>query len=158
MPIDTAKVSGRRQLRFNSLDDILEEVDRLDQGEVVSIGNWSPGQNLKHLTILMVGCLDGIQVEVPLALRLAASLLKRRILSRPMTPGMQLPQAAAVLMPEETTWEEGVRGIRTALLRMKSEPERHAHPVFGALTRERWDQLHCRHSELHLSFLSPKVR
>ncbi|MFM7158861.1 MAG: DUF1569 domain-containing protein, partial [Planctomycetaceae bacterium] len=66
MPIDTAKVSGRRPLRFHSLDDILEEVDRLDQGEVVSIGNWTPGQNLRHLTILMVGCLDGIQVEVPL--------------------------------------------------------------------------------------------
>ena len=157
MPVDTSKVTGRRQLKFNTLDDILADVERLDQGKVRSLGNWSPGQNLKHLTILMVACLDGIDVKVSFLMRIAVSLMKGRILTKQMSPGLQLPKAAAVLLPAETSWEEGVQGIRAALMRMKTEPERHAHPVLGTLTREQWDQLHCRHGELHLSFLVPEA-
>lgn len=157
MPVDTSKVTGRRQLKFNTLDDILDDVERLYQGKVRSLGNWSPGQNLKHLTILMVGCLDGIDVKVPFLTRIAVSLMKGRILTKPMSPGLQLPKAAAALLPAETSWEEGVQGIRAALMRMKTEAPRHAHPVLGTLGREQWDQLHCRHCELHLSFLVPET-
>jgi hypothetical protein len=157
MPIDTSTVTGRRQLKFNSLDDILADVDHLYQGKVRSLGNWSPGQNLAHLTILMVGCLDGIDVDVPFLTRIAVSLVKGRILTKPMSPGLQLPKAAAALLPAETSWEQGVQGIRTALIRMKTQAERYAHPVLGRLTREQWDQLHCRHCELHLSFLVPET-
>lgn len=153
MPIDTSKVTGRRTLIFNTLDEIIDDVDYLCQGNVRSLGNWSPGQNLDHLTILMLGCLDGIDVKVPIVTRTAVKFMKGRILSRQMSPGLRLPKAAAVLLPSETTWEEGVRQIRKALNRMKTETQRHAHPVLGALRREQWDQLHCRHCELHLSFL-----
>ena len=31
MPVDTAKVQGRRTLHFNSLDDILADVEKLNQ-------------------------------------------------------------------------------------------------------------------------------
>lgn len=153
MPIDTSKVTGRRQLKFNTLDEILDDVEHLCHGKVRSLGNWSPGQNLKHLTILMLACLDGIDVKVPFLTRMAVSLMKGRILTKRMSPGLQLPKAAAALLPAETSWEEGVREIRTALIRMKTESQRHAHPVLGTLGREQWDQLHCRHCELHLSFL-----
>ena len=44
MSVDTAKVEGRRTLHFHSLDDILADVERLNQGKVRPIGNWSPGQ------------------------------------------------------------------------------------------------------------------
>ncbi len=101
----------------------------------------------------MLGCLDGIDVKVPFVTRTAVKLMKGRILSKQMSPGLRLPKAAAVLLPLETTWEEGVREIRTALNRMKTETQRRAHPVLGAMRREQWDQLHCRHCELHLSFL-----
>ena len=46
MTVDTAKVEGRRTLHFTSLDEILAEVERLNQGKVRAIGNWSPGQVL----------------------------------------------------------------------------------------------------------------
>ena len=26
-------------------------------------------------------------------------------------------------------------------------------PVFGPMTHEEWEQLHCRHAELHFSFI-----
>jgi hypothetical protein len=157
MPVDTAKVTDRRQLKFNTLDDILADVERLKAGKVRSLGNWSPGQNLKHLEILMIGCLDGIEVKVSFLMRIAVSLLKGRVLTKPMSAGLQLPKAAAALLPAETSWEDGVQGICAALLRMKTEVHRHAHPVLGALTRDQWDQLHCRHCELHLSFLVPEA-
>jgi len=157
MPVDTSKVTGRRQIKFNTLDDILADVERLYQGKVRSLGNWSPGQNLKHLTILMIACLDGIEVKVSFLTRIAVRLMKSRILTKPMSPGLQLPKAAAALLPVETSWEVGVQEIRAALLRMKTEVQRHAHPVLGTLTREQWDQLHCRHCELHLSFLVPET-
>lgn len=157
MTINTSKVTGRRKLAFNTLDEILDDVDYLCQGKVRSLGNWSPGQNLNHLTILMLGCLDGIDVKVPFLTRTAVSLIKRRILTKQMSPGLQLPKAAAALLPSETTWEQGVQEIRTALNRMKTESQRHAHPVLRELSREQWDQLHCRHCELHLSFLVPEA-
>jgi len=153
MSIDTSKVTGRRELKFNTLDEILNDVEHLCQGKVRSLGNWSPGQNVRHLTILMLGCLDGIDLEVPFLTRMAVSLAKGRILTKRMSPGLQLPKAADALLPAETSWEEGVQEMRTALIRMKTESQRHAHPALGKLSREQWDQLHCRHCELHLSFL-----
>jgi hypothetical protein len=154
MSVNTAKVAGRRQLKFNSLDDILADVDRMNQGKVRSLGNWSPGQVLKHCTIVMNGCLDGIDVKAPWVMRIFAALcLRNRFVTRPMSAGFKLPKSAAALLPDETTWDDGVRGIRVALTRMKAENQRHPHPLLGTLTREQWDQLHCRHCELHLSFL-----
>ena len=58
MTIKTSKVTGRRNVTFHTLDDILDDIDFLCQGEVQSLGNWTPGQNLNHLTILMHACLD----------------------------------------------------------------------------------------------------
>ncbi len=95
--------------------------------------------------------------KAPLVIRIIAScFMKNRFLTKPMTAGFQLPKSAAALLPAETSWDDGVQGFRTALLRMKAESQRHPHPLLGTLTREQWDQLHCRHCELHLSFLVPQ--
>jgi Protein of unknown function (DUF1569) len=155
--VKTAKVTGRRQLKFSTLDEILADVERLNQGKVRALGNWSPGQNLTHLAIIMNGCLDGIPYQAPFYIQTAGWFLKKRFLKNPMPAGFDLPKAAAAqLVPGDTSWEDGLRQFRTALQRMKTESQRHPHPVLGELTREQWDQLHCRHSELHLSFLIPE--
>jgi len=155
--VNTAKVTGRRQLKFNTLDEILADVERLAQGKVRAIGNWSPGQNIKHLALIMNGCMDGIPYKAPFYLRAVAWFLKNKFVKNPMPAGFDLPKAAAAqLVPGDTSWEEGTQALRTALQRLKTEPQRHPHPVLGELTREQWDQLHCRHSELHLSFLIPE--
>jgi hypothetical protein len=155
--IDTSNVTGRRQLQFNCIDDMLADVERLAQSkEVRALGNWSGGQVLRHLTIIMNGSIDGVPPMMPGAVRFMIRLLaKRRILSRPMAPGFKLPARAAMLIPPETTWEEGLNEFRRAAGRLKSESARKQHPAFGPLTREEWDRLHCRHAELHLSFLVP---
>jgi Protein of unknown function (DUF1569) len=156
MPVDTAKVEGRRTLHFNSLDDILADVERLNQGKVRAIGNWSPGQVLKHLTVPMIWCLDGAQLKGSWIIRIVGWLIKNRILRKPMSAGFKLSNDFAEhLVPPETSWEDGLQAIRTAIARMKAESQRHPSPFLGEMTREQWDQLHCRHSELHLSFLIP---
>lgn len=157
MPVDTAKVQGRRVLKFNSLDDILADVERLNQSKLRALGNWSPGQILKHVSINMIWCLDGAPVTAPWFVRLIGWLVKNRFLTKPMSAGFTLPKATADhLVPGETSWEDGVQAIRTAIGRLKAESQRHRSPFLGELTREQWDQLHCRHCELHLSFLIPE--
>lgn len=156
MPIETAKIEGRRTLHFNTLDDILADVDRLAQGKVRALGNWSPGQLLKHLTVPMVWCLDGAPFKAAWYIRFFGWLMKKRFLRNSMTAGFKLPDDfARQLVPGETTWEDGLQAFRTLIARMKTEAQRHPSPFLGDLTREQWEQLHCRHCELHLSFLLP---
>ena len=58
--IDTGKVAGRRELHFNSLDDILADVDRLASSrEIRTLGNWSAGQIFEHVARVMDKSIDG---------------------------------------------------------------------------------------------------
>ena len=83
-------------------------------------------------------------------------LMKQRIISRPMSPGFKLPgRAEKELVAPPTPLEEAVQNLRQALGRLKAESHREPHPAFGPFTRDEWEQLHCRHCELHLSFLVP---
>ena len=159
MSVDTTKVEGRRTLKFNSLDDILADLERLNQGPVRNLGNWTPGQLLKHLTMPMVWCLDGTSLRSPWHMRFFGWLIKNRILNSPMPAGFKMPADLAERMPpSETTWEDGLQTLRAVIARLKAESQRYPSPFLGELTRQQWDQLHCRHCELHLSFLIPADR
>ena len=156
--IDTTKVAERRPLHFDGLDDILADVDRLaNSREVRALGNWSAGQVLQHLAVVMTKSIDGFTARPPAPVRWIARLLfKRRFLTRPMSAGFRLPaNALAEIGPPPTGWDEGLRNIRHALKRLKTETPRQPHPVFGPMSPDEWVQIHCRHSELHLSFLIP---
>jgi hypothetical protein len=155
--IKTSRVAGRRQLHFNTLEDILADVDRLAAcKEVHNLGNWSPGQVLHHVALVMDKSIDGFAYHLPAVVRFVARLLKRRFLTRPMAAGYRMPSnAAKELGPPATSWEEGLQRIRTAIARLRGQTTRAPHPVFGKFTADEWGQLHCRHAELHLSFLVP---
>jgi hypothetical protein len=157
--IDTGSVTGRRHLRFNGLDDILVDVDRLASSSGVrTLGNWSAGQVLEHLANVMNKSIDGFESPFPPVLRLVMRLFfKQRLLNKPMAPGFKLPaKAAAELVPDSASFETGVQSIRQAIKRLQTESQRAPHAVLGPLTLDEWNRLHCRHSELHLSFLVPK--
>src|SRR3954466_2706665 len=105
MSVATKSVTGRRTLHFNNLDEMLADVERLNRGRVKALGNWSPGQVLKHLTILMTASLDGFRHRAPWFIRLVGKGMKRRLLTKPMSAGFQLPaKAAAELGPPPTEW------------------------------------------------------
>ena len=155
--MNACKTTSRRQLRFNCLEDIRADVENLAKSrEIQALGEWSPGQVLKHLALAMDMSIDGMPPTYPAFVRsLLRLLLKRRLLTKPMTPGFRLPQRASSLIPGPVSLEEGLTSFRTAFERLGRESKRSGHLAIGELTREEWDQLHCRHSELHLSFLVP---
>jgi len=159
MSVDTAKVEGRRTLKFNTLDEILADIEKLNQSKRRTIGNWSDGQILKHLSVPMAWCLDGAQLRAAWYIRLMGWLIKNRFLKNPMPPGFKLPAKFAEVLevPPTTSWDDGLQTIRTMIARMKAESQRHPSPFLGELTREQWEQLHCRHCELHLSFIIPEA-
>jgi len=157
MTVNTSKVANRRPLHFQTIDDILRDVEDLNRGKVKGLGNWSSGQILRHLATVMNGSIDGMSMRLPWFIRLLGKMVKGRILRKGMTPGFQLKgPAAAELVPPETSWEEGLQRFRQAIHRLQTEAKREPSPFLGAMTREEWDQLHCRHAELHLSFLVPE--
>jgi hypothetical protein len=59
------------------------------------------------------------------------------------------------LTPGETETAAGLKGLREAFSRLKATDQRAEHVVFGPLTKEEWNRFHCRHAEMHLSFIIP---
>ncbi len=155
--LDTSKVANRRTLKFASIDEVLADVDRLaSYKEVRALGNWSSGQVVQHLAMTMKNSIDGFESFVPAPMRLFLRLvMKRRFLTRPMPAGFKLPARATSMLPAAISFDEAVKNFREAHARLKAESRRAPHPAFGPMTIAEWNQIHCRHSELHLSFLVP---
>lgn len=156
--VDVRKVQGRRSVHFEQPEDILAEAEKLAQGPIRQLGNLSLGQTCGHLAEWMELSIDGgIPLDAPWWLKLVARSLKRLMLSRPLMAGYRLPpKAEAVLIPAaDTAAAAGIEHLRSALLRLRSESRRVPSPLLGPLSVEEWNRLHCRHAELHFSFLLP---
>lgn len=155
--VNTRRVTGRRTLHFNHPREILADAEQLVRGEFHTLGNLSAGQIFMHLARNIDMSIDGIPEQPhPLLRFFARTFLKRRALTKPMSPGIKLPAPFAKrLMPSETSTEAGLKGLREAIERLEATDQRQPSPLLGPLTKEEWNQLHCRHAELHLSFLVP---
>lgn len=124
MTVDTAKVTGRRGLRFESLDEIAEEAERIvATPQVRTLGNWSIGQILRHLAAGMHMSIDGSKHRSPWYFRWLGPLVKRRVLTRGMSAGFNLPRpmAATLIVSDDVSAESGLTALRDALRRLKRE-------------------------------------
>jgi hypothetical protein len=163
MTINT-KHATRRELHIGSLDELRAELDRIEAGQsagtLQTTGNWTPGQNLRHLAIFFRASLDGFPPgKPPAVLRWFVRVLfkKRAIAGKPAMPGFKLPAQFAWLEPSETTFEEGVSELRACLRRVEAgERMEQPSPVIGPLTHDEWIGVHCGHCSMHLSFLYPE--
>ena len=160
MSIDTSAVAERRTLRFQSLDDVVADAERLVQSpQVKMLGNWPLDQLLMHLATAINLSVDGNSFRAPWFIRLIAPLMKKRILTRGMRAGFRMPrEAEAAFYPKAPSTDAALDALRQAVKRVESQPMTASHPLFGRLTHEEWTQLHLRHSELHLSFAVPLDR
>lgn len=156
MSVKTATVAGRRQLKFNSLDDILADAERCASENYRPLGNWSAAQIFEHLARVMNGTIDGLPFTVPWIVRMVLKLFKRRFINGPMSPGFTLPTKAKSIVPEpiETT-DQALNHLRQAIARLKQTDQRAPSPAFGVMTLEESDRLQMTHAEMHLSFLVP---
>ncbi|MFO0919798.1 MAG: DUF1569 domain-containing protein [Planctomycetaceae bacterium] len=158
MASSTAMQRQRRKLRFQSSEEFLAEAERLAAGPYRLLGNWTYGQILDHLARGINNFYEGFGFQAPWHIRTIVKLfLKQRILTRGMTPGIQLPKSAASLLPAtEVSTAEGLARLRAAVERLSREDPVQPHPFFGRLTPEEIRQLMLRHGELHLGFVIPE--
>ena len=154
--VNTKKVADRRTVRYANYQELLDDAARVAHGPHRVLGNWSAGQVFRHIATVMNSAIDGAPFRVPWYIRWPARLLKKVVLGRPMPAGFKLPpDAAAQLVPPETSAEEGLDLLRRAVGRLAAETQRAPSPVFGPMTREEWDRLQLNHAALHMSFLVP---
>jgi hypothetical protein len=156
MPVNTAKVDGRRKVNYQSYEELLADADRLGNGNVKLLGNWTPGQVFQHLAAAYNGSIDGLPGTFPWHLRLMVWIFKKRLLSGPMPAGFKPPRDLAdAVLPSLTSTEEGLANLHAAIARLGREPSRAPHPLFGKLSNDEWDRVHLSHASLHMSFLAP---
>lgn len=157
MPVNTAKVHGRRPLQFHSLDEVLADADHLAAGPIRCLGNWSAGQIFKHLAITLDNAVDGVDFRVPWFVRLIARTFKNRFLYKPMSPGFRMPRRMEPYFapPAKVELADGLQALHRAVARYKAAERLAPSAALGPLTRAEYDALNLRHAEMHLSFLVP---
>jgi hypothetical protein len=150
---------GRRELSFKNLQEIMPDVDRLMDGGYTTVGNWTLGQMCNHLALAMRCTVEGFTVPVPWHVRnILGRIARWQILrTRSMGAGHQGP---AALMPKSGLDDRAeVEALRATMKMYTAAPgPLRPHPFLGALSRPQWDEFHCIHSALHLSFALPKAR
>jgi Protein of unknown function (DUF1569) len=164
MAINTKKVTGRREVRFESLAELQADVERLrdaagggdGQGSVQSLGNWSLGQATQHLARFMTSSIEGFH-GAPFFLRPMGMMMQlfmgRKLLDNPPPAGIRLPEKTPFFPDAEVSVEAGVAELLAVLDRVdKGDKFVQKSPLLGKLSHEQWTTLHCRHAELHLSF------
>ena len=152
--INTKQVTGRRQLRYESLDDLLSDAQRCATPDVRCLGNWSAAQIFEHLARSMNASIDGFNFAFPAPVRwLMALLMKKKMLTQTIPAGY--PSKPAFVADDSMTNEAALANLAAAIERQQQESERVVHPGFGNLTRDEWTAFHLRHAEMHMSFLQP---
>lgn len=152
MSINTKKVQGRRPVRYESLDELLADAERLAASDGVrTLGNWSRGQIYEHLGRSFDASIDGVGFTLPAPVRWVMSLvMKQKFLKREIPAGFK---STAEYVPGETPTEQGLASLRKAIERQRAESKRVVHPAFGNIGRDGWNDFNLRHAELHMGFL-----
>jgi hypothetical protein len=159
--VNTGKVADRRALRFESIDQLMAEVDRLAEaergGRLRRLGNWTLGQTLGHLAAWGEYSYTGAPLKVPFFIKWVLRLRKRKFLYGPMRAGVRIPGVeGGTLATEPMPLEEALGRMRRVMERLKSEAPTAPNVIFGPLTHEEWIAVHLRHAESHLGFLVPE--
>lgn len=158
MTVATKKVTGRRTLHFDNLQQVLDDAEQMARSPVRVLGNWTQGKIYQHLANTMNASIDGWKFAAPWYIRVFARMMKQRFLNNKMQAGFKLPpEAEKSLLPEgDVSTEQGLEALRRAIHRQQTETKREPSPAFGPMSVEDYNLLHQRHAELHLSFLVPE--
>jgi hypothetical protein len=146
---------GRRTLRYEGLDDVMPDVERLLEGHA-TVGTWSLAQICRHLAISMRRAVD-LPASAPFdpSSRLPEERKREVFESGVLPEGLAGPPE---IMPSETlSAREEAEGLRAAIAHYRASPGPvMTHRFFGPLTRAEWDRLQLIHFAHHLSFAVPK--
>lgn len=146
----------RRELHFENLDQILTDAVEITSGGYTTTGQWTGAQIITHVAGLIGVANRGADFAVPLPLRIVGRLLKP-LHARPLKPGITMPKMArpSLAPPTDTTLDQAITLLRNEVNEANNKPMSYPSPIFGRLTHDQWVALHCRHAELHFSFIRP---
>jgi hypothetical protein len=151
MQVNTKKVTDRRKVRYESLEELLADAQQLAANGARTVGNWSQGEIYDHLAKALDSSIDGANFSFPAPVRWVALLLfKRRFLKKGLPAGYKAP---GQYVPKTIPTEDALKSLEQAIARQQQEAKRARHPIFGNIDREEWTDFHLRHAELHMSFL-----
>ncbi len=144
-----------RNLRLDSVSQLLAELDRLEAQGYERLGKWTLGEMCDHLSYYVKGSLEGFGFTLPWLVRvLVGPPMKRKLLRGELKPGSRtIPDSVPKPGVDE---REAVARLKTWLERFESpEAVVHPSPLLGELSKEEWRALHLGHAAHHLSFLIP---
>ena len=159
--VDTGKVSTRRKLKFDTIDQVLADVDRLVEaeraGRLGRVGNWSLGQALGHLASWAEYAYAGYPNKPPFFIVWILRARKQKFIHEPMRAGVKIPGVpGGTFATDPVPLDEAGGRYRRVLAQLKSEAPTLVHPIFGRLSHDEWIAINLRHAELHLGFQVPK--
>ena len=153
----------RRQLKFENLDQVTEQINRLLTGGYTKTGNWDLSQVCRHLHDWMRYSLDGYpQAAAPI--RLVLWLMKttsgRRQFERVIKQGFKdkLPTMPNTVHKAGADDDQAaVEELTGTINRLKnSNGPIVPSPLYGPMTYDEAVQLQLAHCAHHLSFLNPQ--
>ena len=147
-----------RELQFDSLDQVIAEIERLASGEFKTTGNHTFAQIVNHLATTLDAASGRKQVTgVPFHMRMMATIFKPLLLSGPVKPGFKLPEDAEKFFwsTEDLSLDEQVAYFHDAMQYFSSLETYPKHPVFGKLNPTKSLKLQCGHCAMHLGFVHP---
>jgi Protein of unknown function (DUF1569) len=160
MSVNTSKIT-RRRLRFETIDDLLAELDRIEQanlaGRLTVQGNWSAGQIVSHIAAWVEYGWVGYPVKPPpFFIRWILKFMLKKYLRSGMPAGLRIPGTKEGTFGQDNVpVPQAIDRLRSCLQRLKDgEQARFDSPAFGPMSHEDRIKLNLRHAELHLSFLS----
>lgn len=146
-----------RKLRFDDLDQAVQEAHSLLASGYRRHGNWSLGQICHHLILVQDPSVEGY----PKWMSLFAFL--RPVMRRTLLPkllGGDSPRgirtASMFVPPDDVTDAGEVDAFARSVARFHEHEGDYApHPAFGRLPRHRIEEIHASHAAHHLRFLQP---
>jgi len=158
------KSNARRQLKFENLDQVVDELNSLLSSGYAKTGNWDLSQVCGHLHDWMRFGLDGYPKASP-PIRLVVWLMKvtigRRQFEAVVKKGFRakLPTMPETVPDSDAASDESaVEQLTKTIGRLKeSNGPVVPSPLYGSLTYDETVQLQLAHCAHHLRFLTPKT-
>ncbi len=155
--VKSKTAAKRRKLHFNSLDDILNDAKTVLAAGEATCGGWSAGQIVSHITIFVHGSVDGLPFTLPLPARIFGRIGRGIFLALGFPSGIKIPASIpqSIRHPEDVTLEVAVERLTQAIHKAEQKRMNGISPLMGKLNHKQWVKFHCRHAELHFSFMRP---
>jgi hypothetical protein len=156
--INSKGVERPRTLRFETIDQVLAEGERLADAEcrgcLHCMGTWTLGQSLGHLATWAGYAFEPVPFRPPLLVRFVLRPMKWRFLYKPMRRGLRIPRVpGGTFGIDPVPLDEGLSRFRLTFGRLKNEQPTQPHVLFGKMSHDEWINAHLRHAELHLSLM-----